>query len=143
MTFKSKIDATFILLMTLLFGLFSWVLYLEIFAENASEGFGGSISLGLIFILILWFSLTCKYTIDGNVLRYKWGVMKGALPINSITSIEKNSILWSGVRPATSRNGLLIKYGKFEEIYFSPKEESKFIEELLKRNATIIVTQKK
>lgn len=143
MIFKSRIDAYFGGLMIILFGLFVWVLYMEVLEPVESKSTLGTICLGVILICVLWFSLSCKYTILNNVLKYNWGPMKGSLAISSITQIERDSILWSGIRPATARNGLVIKYEKYNEIYFTPKNEDEFIKELLKRNAAIIVTPKK
>ncbi|SFT45757.1 PH domain-containing protein [Lishizhenia tianjinensis] len=142
MVFKSRIDTFFAGLMFLLLALFVWVFYMEVIQPDSPESFVGSICLGITMLCILWFSLTCKYTLENNVLRYSWGPMKGSLLINTITHIERNTMLWSGIRPATARKGLVIKYEKYNEIYISPKNEDEFIQELLKRNAGIIVTQK-
>ena len=143
MIFKSRIDAFFAGLMLVLIGLFVWVFYMEIVEPAEVSSYIGTICLGITMICILWFSLSCKYTISNNVLKYSWGPVKGALAINTITHIERNTMLWTGIRPATARNGLVIKYEKYNEIYISPKNEDDFIKELLKRNAAIIVTQKK
>lgn len=59
----------------------------------------------------------------------------GSIDINQIKSIEKsNSILSS---PAASRKRISIKYGKYDDILVSPKNQEDFIQELLKINPDI------
>ncbi len=54
--------------------------------------------------------------------------------------VIKGKTLWVGLKPATARKGLIIKYGKFDEIYISPQTNDEFINRLLELNDAIKIT---
>jgi len=45
--------------------------------------------------------------------------------------VQRNTTMWSGFRPATARKGIIVKYNKYDEIYFSPDSNESFIQALL------------
>ena len=73
-------------------------------------------------------------------LKYKSGPISGKIEIERIKEIIKGKSLWSGLKPATARNGLIIKYDKYEEIYISPKTNDSFVEKILEYNSKIKIT---
>jgi hypothetical protein len=89
------------------------------------------------FFLWSWFD-TC-YIIDGEVLKYRSGPLKGGIKIDEIRKVEVNKTLYSGIKPALGPNGIIIYFGKFDEIYFSPKEKEKFVALLQSVNPAIQV----
>jgi len=89
------------------------------------------------FLTWSWFD-TC-YFIDSELITYRSGPLKGKIKIDKIRKIEINQTLYSGVKPALGLNGLIIHFGKFDEIYFSPKEKEKFIALLQSVNPAIEV----
>lgn len=96
----------------------------------------------IIFILtcitfLLWTFFGIKYKLTPKELKYNAGPIKGAIKIESIKRIERNKTMWSGTRIASSRNGLIIKYNSFDEIYISPKSNEEFLTEILKINPHI------
>ncbi len=50
-----------------------------------------------------------------------------------------NANLYSGLKPALAFKGIIVYYGKYDEIYFSPKTNASFVEELLKINNSIVI----
>ena len=90
--------------------------------------------------LLFWIYFGTEYELTKSELIYKSGPIKGKINIEEITEIKKNKTLWSGLKPATSRNGLIIKYRKFEEIYISPETNDIFINKILEINKSIKIT---
>ena len=98
-----------------------------------------SLSISLVVAgLILWMYFQTNYSLskeDG--ISYKCGPLKGKIELNRIREITKGKTLWVGLKPATSRNGLIVKYDKYEEIYISPETNESFIQKLLELDNTI------
>lgn len=98
-----------------------------------------SLSISLVVAgLILWMYFQTNYSLskeDG--ISYKCGPLKGKIELNRIREITKGKTLWVGLKPATSRKGLIVKYDKYEEIYISPKTNESFIQKLLELDNTI------
>ena len=80
---------------------------------------------------MLWLYFDTNYELTTSEFKYKSGPIKGAIKLDDITEIIKGKSLWVGLKPATARNGLIIKYQKYEEIYISPKTNDLFISKIL------------
>jgi hypothetical protein len=98
-----------------------------------------TIILGLIAGLLLWMWLSTYYNITGTQLYYRSGPVNGVIDIKQIRAIITHKSMYAGLKPALGSKGCIIKYNKFDEIYLSPKEQEKFIAELLKINPAIEV----
>jgi len=98
-----------------------------------------SLSISLVVAgFILWMYFKTNYSLskeDG--ISYKCGPLKGKIELNRIREITKGKTLWVGLKPATSRKGLIVKYDKYEEIYISPETNESFIQKLLELDSTI------
>ena len=94
-------------------------------------------------LLIVWVFFNTNYKIKEYQLHYRFGVWRGKIEINSITEIIIGKTLYSGKKPAMARNGLIIKYNKFEEIYVAPENKDEMIEDLLQLNPDIRIIQYK
>jgi len=92
--------------------------------------------------LLLWILHETWYTIDNTNITYHSGPLKGLLKLKRFTVISGKN-LQIGLRPATALRGVIVKYGKYEEIYFSPNTNETFIAELLKKNSGIKVERYK
>ncbi|MFT4805066.1 MAG: hypothetical protein ACI9YE_002281 [Psychroserpens sp.] len=142
MTFKSRKDILFQLTtfgFSILFigvALFQLVQY----GFNNSISFCSSVLLLAVAGLLLWMYLDTTYELTPIELKYKCGPIRGAIPIKDILEIIKGKTLWSGFKPATARNGLIIKYRKYNEIYISPKTNDTFVRNILELNSSIKVT---
>jgi len=99
----------------------------------------GSIIFMLIGSTFFWILLDTKYTIVGEELFYCSGPIRGKIDIHSIHKIKHQKGLYveSFFKPALDYNGLYIYYNKFDDIYFSPKDQQAFVNYLLKINPKI------
>ena len=88
----------------------------------------------------MWLFYGTKYELTKTYLKYKSGPIRGKIELKKITQIIKNKTLWVGIKPATAKNGLIIKYEKYNEIYISPKTNETFIKQILKLNSGIKIT---
>ena len=91
--------------------------------------------------LLFWLYFGTNYELTKeHGLRYRCGPFRGEIHVDRITEIIKGKTLWVGFRPATARNGLIVKYDTYNEIYISPKTNESFIEKILKLNGQIKIT---
>ena len=96
--------------------------------------------LGVVILLLSLFFNTHYNLSKEHGLIYQSGPFKGKINIDRITKVEKGKTLWVGLKPATARKGLIIKYDLYSEIYISPKTNESFIEKLLELNPNIIIS---
>ena len=89
--------------------------------------------------LIIWIWVNTYYEIKDGLLHYKSGPLKGKISISSIIKITQNQTMYAGTKPALARKGLIITYGKWNEIYISPLLDNDLIKELKKINKGIIL----
>ena len=95
-----------------------------------------AVILGIIGFL-LWIIYGTGYELKEDLLLYHSGPIKGKIKISTIHTIVKGKTLWVGFKPATAKYGLIIQYGKYDQIYISPKTNEQFIAEILKQNPEI------
>ena len=138
MIFKSKKDNLFTItilgLNTFLIGI---TIYGFITGELEKDEYWTLIPILGVVVLLFWMFFGTNYQLSKNELIYRCGPIKGKIKINRITEIIKGKTLWVGLKPATSRKGLIIKYDKYNEIYISPITNESFIAELLKLKSDI------
>jgi hypothetical protein len=91
------------------------------------------------FLLFLWIYVDTSYTVHDGKLSYKSAFLRGSIPISNIQKVVKGKTAWSGVRPATAFNGLLIVFDKADEVYISPENNDLLVSELLRHNEGIKV----
>lgn len=94
----------------------------------------------LVTGLLLWIYFDTSYELTKDTLKYKSGPLRGSIATNDIREVIKGKSLWSGIKPATARKGLIIKYKGFQEIYISPRTNDSFIEKLLELNKNVKIT---
>lgn len=92
-------------------------------------------------ILIIWFYFDTFYKIENNKLIYRSGFLKGHIEIPTIKEILKGKTMWSGIKPALAKKGLIIKFNKYDEIYIAPENNEEMISDLLKVNSEIKITE--
>lgn len=142
MKFKSKKDLLF---STVIIGVITFLIGIALvgFINGTSEkdDYWGFILIIGVIILLFWVFFGTNYKLsEEDGLIYKCGPFKGKISTDRITEIVKGKTLWVGFRPATARNGLIIKYDKFNEIYISPKTNETFIDKILELNTHIKIT---
>lgn len=93
-------------------------------------------------LMMISFYTHTYYRIDGDELRWRSSILFGKFSVSSIREVVVNQTLWVGIRPATARNGVIIYYNKYDEIYFSPADNEAFVAALLEINPEIEVVRK-
>lgn len=92
--------------------------------------------------LLFWLYFGTRYELTKeHGLVYRSGPIHGKIAVERITEIIKGKTLWVGLRPATARKGLIVKYDKFNEIYISPDTNESFIEKILELNGHIKISE--
>lgn len=79
----------------------------------------------VVFLAWLWYGT--YYIIDDVYIHYRSGPLRGKIAIASIREVQCDTTMWVGYRPALARKGIIIKYNKFDDIYFSPDTNDSFI----------------
>ncbi|HLS37260.1 MAG TPA: PH domain-containing protein [Sphingobacterium bovisgrunnientis] len=93
-----------------------------------------------ITIIYLIAQQTTRYWIENENIYYKSLFMKGVIDIQSIRKLEVNASNWLSNKPATTfTNRIAIGYNKFDDVFVSPEDNFKLVEELLKINPSIEV----
>jgi hypothetical protein len=142
MKFKSKKDRLFQLLGFSIIGFFIGIILFRIFSDGI-ENYNfmwTDIFMLTVAGFLVWLGLGTNYELTQTELKYKSGPIRGKIEINKIHEIIKGKTLWSGLKPATARNGLIIKYEKYNEIYISPKTNDSFVKKILELNDKIKIT---
>ena len=91
--------------------------------------------------LITWVYFDTYYKIEQNNLIYRSAFLRGKIAISDIKEIQKDKTMWSGTKPALAKNGLIIKYSKYDEIYLAPENNNEMVADLLKINPNIKVSK--
>jgi hypothetical protein len=96
----------------------------------------------LITALLLWVWFGTYYIIENQQLKYRSGPINGAIAIESIRKITVGKTSFVGLKPSLDMRGCVLAYNKYDEIYLSPKNQSLFVQELVKINPAIeVITQ--
>ena len=140
MKFESRKDALFRILTFGFTGLFLAIILERMYAAGAYEFMWTDILLLVVGGFLLWLYFGTAYELTQSELKYKSGPISGKIEIAKIKEIVKGKTLWAGLKPATARNGLIVKYGKYSEVYISPKTNDRFVSEILNLNENIKVT---
>jgi len=137
MKFKSRVG---LLIQMITFGI--GILFIYLLATVDLKQANEVVSLIVLFafaILFFWILFNTSYLIENGSVHYKSGPVKGRIEIDSIRKIKMNANLYSGLKPALAFKGIIVYYGKYDEIYFSPKTNASFVDELLKINNSIVI----
>lgn len=98
------------------------------------------VSMGLCLVMMYDILLHTDYTIMGNKLRIRSGVIfRMDLSISKISEITHKSTILSSPALSTKRIGL--RYGKSNYVYISPEDQDDFISSLLQINPDIKISQ--
>src|SRR5690606_3784778 len=134
MTFTNRIDnftlslITVVILICLSTIFFTWWSNTQIFGFNLWL----TILLLSIIGIIIWTIKDTYYILTEKELKFKSGFLKGSIKTESIKELEVNKTMWVGIKPATAKRGVIVKYNQFDQIYISPRDNEEFVKELLK-----------
>ena len=139
---NSKKDVLFQIFTLGMIGFFIGIVTSELFSGNTITGemIWSYFLMLLVSGFLLWCYYGTHYELTQTHLKYNCGPIKGHIEIKEIREIIKDKTLWVGLKPATARKGLIIKYRKFDEIYISPETNDEFINHILAINNTIKIT---
>lgn len=142
MKFKSAKDPLFQFLNFGFIGFFIGYTFIQIRAVGFENYHFGWIDILTISVagFLLWISIATNYELTSTELKYQSGPIRGKIALAEIKEIVVGKTLWVGLKPATARNGLIIKYGKYNEIYISPETNDAFVKEILELNSQIKIT---
>lgn len=123
-----------------IFLLLFFILFLIILFYSKENHVLNLIIVSIPLILLTWIVLNTEYKIQEKNLHYRSGFIKGKININEIKEITIGKTKWSGLKPALTTNGLIIKYN-FEEIYIAPIKKTEMLKKLLSINPNIKVKE--
>lgn len=122
-----------------------FLIIIPFFPENTEET-GASIVIGFVVLysisgMFVWMLLDTNYKIKNNELFYCSGPVRGSIEIKTIRKIERWNkwYVMSFIKPALHKDGLIIYYEKFNDIFISPKNKEDFIAALREINPDIEV----
>ena len=141
--FRTRTDALFNGLM--IFSIAICVIPMWSLIRSGISGIEAIIALVILAattLMMIAFYTHTYYRIDGDELRWRSSILFGKFSVSSIHKVAVNQTLWVGTRPATARNGVIIYYNKYDEIYFSPSDNEAFVAALLEINPEIKVVRK-
>ncbi|GAA3557525.1 PH domain-containing protein [Snuella lapsa] len=142
MKFKSKKDPLFTTLILVLNLFLIGVAFSRLTLDHIEKAdYWGITVILAVVALLFWIHFGTFYKLSKNELTYRSGPISGKIHINRIKEIVKGKTLWVGLKPATSRKGLIIKYDTYNEIYISPKTNELFIKKILEINNNIKITK--
>ncbi|MGV7107108.1 PH domain-containing protein [Flavobacterium sp. U410] len=145
MIFKSatdlviKITFGFIILLLLIVALFS------ISINNIFSTALAFIVNVTAIILLVWIYFRTEYKIENDILYCISGPIKKKISILEIVNISYHSgiIVPIALKLSLSSTGLIINYGKCDEIYISPEDTDLFLQKLKNINPNFIITSPK
>ena len=132
-------------------GALPWLLAVSVVAPLVSIPFleGGiwarTMTLGGLWVpaaLLGWIFLSTGYRIEGGHLIYRSAFLRGRIPVHGISEILSGATLWVGTKPALARNGMIIQYNGYRQVYIAPESNEELIAHLLELNPRIRVTDR-
>ena len=134
MQFASKRDWTLPLIWIFVFFVYATVGVFAYFHEGSFSELGLLfavwIALGLFLYAIL---ITTYYTITETQLVCHFLGFKKRIDLDQIRKIEPQRGLYAGLKLSTAWKGIVVHYGKWDEILISPADETAFIQEIKQR----------
>ncbi len=133
--FSAKKDKNLLLIPFGIAVLFGVITYLEF--KSGWKDNSGLVVIWLVFFLINFLLVLIqkctKFTITDELLVCKTLFFKKEIPLTNIKKIEKCKGFYAGYKFSTSFSGLIVYYGKFDEVFITPEKEDEFIKRITLR----------
>lgn len=143
MNFKSRKDA---LLSLVTFGVIGFLIGILIYGiivgDIQKSEYWHLFIVGAVILLLFWLYFGTRYELTSSDFNYYFGPFRGKIALIRIKEVVVGTTVWVGFRPATARNGILIKYDTYEELYISPKTNESFVIALKELKSDIIISYK-
>ena len=142
MKFRSKIDRTFIVMMSVALVIVAlatlWPVAYELFFTNSPEYPAIWIMIALFLVCIgflIWISLDIHYIFYDNHLYVKGGPFRSKIKYKDITKVNKTSNILAGYRILSSKDALEIHYKNslMGSIIISPDNQEQFLKVLFEK----------
>ncbi|QUG40001.1 PH domain-containing protein [Psychrobacillus sp. INOP01] len=142
MTFRSKIDRTFIVIMSVALVIVAlatlWPVAYELFFTNSPEYPAIWIMTSLFLLctgFLIWISLDIHYTFYDDYLYVKGGPFRSKIKYKDMTKVNKSSNILAGYRILSSKDALEIHYNHslMGSIIISPDNQEQFLNVLLEK----------
>ncbi|PTB97885.1 hypothetical protein C9994_00725 [Marivirga lumbricoides] len=93
----------------------------------------------LLLIFLGWLYYGTVYFLTEEVFTYRSGFFNGKIPVNQIRKVVASENLWYvGLKIALgAKNGLIIHYNKFDEIFIAPEQKEVFLSQLVSLNPAV------
>lgn len=135
---KYKAKKGWLIIATILFLLVLPVV-LYMFEDETPDFITFSIIYSLPMGFLFWMYFDTSYNITNEKFYYRCAFFKGEIEIASIKELEVGATMYVGLKPALAFKGIIIKYGKFDDIYVGPEDNDEMVNDLLAINPSIIV----
>lgn len=143
MKFKSRKDILLSLVIFGVTGLLMGILIYGIMVGNIQKNeYWDLFIVGGVICFLIWFYFGTRYELTSTDFKYYSGPFRGKIALIRIKEVVVGTTVWVGFRPATARNGILIKYDTYEELYISPKTNESFVIALKELKSDIIISSK-
>lgn len=143
MTFKSKVDAWLVVLLTAAL-LLAPVMVLTHWGSprHPPMSDGVFVIVALVSVvpptaLVTWMFRTTDYTLTDTDLLVRSGPVNIKVPLASVRKIAATHSILSA--PALSLDRLEITYGKYNSVVISPDDKQAFVNEMIRRFPDIVV----
>ncbi|MFX0556698.1 PH domain-containing protein [Maribacter sp. CXY002] len=142
MKFQSRKDIVFSSVILGLIALLLSIAIIGLVTEEMDEcKYWTLIPIPIFIGFFFWLYFGTNYELTKTEFIYRCGPFNGKISLGRITEIGQGNPPWIGLKYATARNGLRVKYDKHNEIYISPKTNESFIEKILELNNEIKITE--
>ena len=144
MLFRSKVDKSFLLLISFALLVISAVFLLPLFLDQ-DRTVRDTVIVFLLYLfsagLILWTSIDIKYVFYPNFLLVKGGLFRSRIPYAEISRVTETNEILIGYRLLSSKDALEIHYntGWLGSVKISPKDKKGFIDQLQKHCSHITI----
>ncbi len=136
--FESKKDFSFTIVLgviLLIYAIFGFAIAYTSGDYSALYIFAlAGLGIGILFFALL---KTTFYTVDEAFLICHIFGFKKKILLSEIRKIEPQNGFYAGLKINTAWKGLVVKYGKWDEILISPAKEQQFIETIKTKNPTL------
>jgi len=140
--FKSRIDWTYKLSLTLIF-LVGLIGAIGIYFDQKQLTLIPSLTffsfLFLLNLLMYVLALKTDYTFTEDTLKCRSWIFKKNITYNEIIKIERGIVFYAGWKLAAASKGIIITYKGYNDIYISPEREAEFLALLLEKNPALHV----
>jgi len=130
LTFASKVDVWFVILLVASFGVPVIVLMMRAIETQSSGALGTVVTLGIIAVLPVWIMSTTEYRITAEKLLVRSGPVRVDVPLKSVTGLRASHSVLSA--PALSLDRIEVSYGS-KRVVISPRDRAGFIAAITER----------